>query len=138
MIKFSILFNLFVIIINSFGKPIIFPSWTKPKRMSTIHPQMMERNHLLSQAVQLLLTTTLTHSLDLFNNWSQASFQISDIKGLTFVHHRLTYDIFIFLSCLTWKKTVSFHVFLECISTSPLQWGMSPCPQQRKFFFFIL
>ena len=44
----------------------------------------MERNHLLSHVVQPLQTTTLTHSLDLFCNRSQVSYQVSEIKGLTF------------------------------------------------------
>ena len=49
-----------------------------------MHPQTMERNHLLSQVVQPLQTTTLTQLLDLFRNQSQVNSQISDIKGLTF------------------------------------------------------
>ena len=46
--------------------------------------QTIERNHLLSQVILPLLTTTLTQSLDLFCKQSQVSSQVSDIKGLTF------------------------------------------------------
>ena len=107
--------------------------WIKPKHTSTIHYQRIRRNHLLSQVVQPLLTTTLTQLIDLLRKRHQVSFHFSVLKGLTFVYYRFTYVLFVFLSYLRYKDTFSFHAFAEYLSTSQSKWKMSPCPQQCKF-----
>ena len=111
-----------------------------PKRMSTIHPQTMERNHLLSQVVQPFPTTTLTQSLNLFCNQSQVSSQVSDIKGLTFIYHRSTNYIFVFLSSLTWKVNLFHLTFFFQNKNQLLNWN-GECfhvLNNVSFIFYIL
>ena len=45
---------------------------------------MIEKNHLLSQVVQSLLTQTHTQSLNFYNKQCKVSFQVFRLKGLPF------------------------------------------------------